>query len=94
MSSNALEKYSGGLRPTILTEVKLRLREMHFLVGHNNAFNDEYELLCGEIIDLVSERVSDEANKAGYNSAINDAANFMDDFPCDAEEIRRQFLNT
>lgn len=36
----------------------------------------------------------DAENKAGYNAAVLDIVNFMNDFPCEAETIKEQFLST
>lgn len=38
------------------------------------------------------ESAIDNANKEGYNSAVNDIVDFSESMPVDAETIREQFL--
>jgi hypothetical protein len=51
------------------------------------------EMTAAQVFTQMKQHI-DAANKDGYNNAINDAANFMDDFDADAEAIRQQFLCT
>lgn len=84
--SDQLERYEGGLRPTILWEVKARLDQMHLLNAHR--FTKEYEVMCGEIIDIIHSRLSKEA--VTIQTLL--IASMMSSMQVDADIVVTEFL--
>lgn len=51
------------------------------------------EMTAAQVFTQMQQHI-DAANKDGYNAAVCDVVDYMNDFDADAETVRQQFLST